>query len=107
MEEEFKKRKGIGRGAMELGGYSTNGVLLVDLIENIQNQIMRRGPEAKTASKYTTYWFHTDGMIEHVTQRLDLFAVVNFVEMTTTMIQVGPPTTQSTMNPTKSTAQAI
>ena len=86
MEEEFKKRKGIGRGAMELGGYSSNGVL-VDLMEKI-NQIMRRGPEAKTASKYTTYWFHTDGMIKHVTQRLDLFAVVNFVEMTTTMIQV-------------------
>ena len=86
MEEEFKKRKGIGRGAMELGGYSSNGVL-VDLMEKI-NQIMRRGPEAKTASKYTTYWFHKDGMIKHVTQRLDLFAVVNFVEMTTTMIQV-------------------
>ena len=85
MEEEFKKRKGIGRGAMELGGYSSNGVL-VDLMEKI-NQ-MRRGPEAKTASKYTTYWFHTDVMIKHVTQRLDLFAVVNFVEMTTTMIQV-------------------
>ena len=85
MEEEFKKRKGIGRGAMELGGYSSNGVL-VDLMEKI-NQIMRRGPEAKTASKYTTYWFHTDGMIKDVTQRLDLFAVVNFVEMTTTMIQ--------------------
>ena len=50
------------------------------------NQIMK-GPEAKTASKYITYWFHTDGMIKHVTQRLDLFAVVNFVEMTTTMIQ--------------------
>ena len=88
MEEQIKKRKGIGRGAMELGGYSSNGVL-VDLMEKI-NQIMRRGPEAKTASKYTTYWFHTDGMIKHVTQRLDLFAVVNFVEITTTiaMIQV-------------------
>ena len=72
---------GIGCGAMELGGYSTNG----DLIEKII-QIMK-GPEAKTASKYITYWFHTDGMIKHVTQRLDLFAVVNFVEMTTTMIQ--------------------
>ena len=72
---------GIGCGAMELSGYSTNG----DLIEKI-NQIMK-GPEAKTASKYITYWFHTDGMIKHVTQRFDLFAVVNFVEMTTTMIQ--------------------
>ena len=81
LEEQIKKRKEIGRGAMELGGYSTNG----DLIEKI-NQIMK-GPEAKTASKYITYWFHTDGMIKHVTQRLDLFAVVNFVEMTTTMIQ--------------------
>ena len=36
MEEQIKKRKEIGRGAMELGGYSTNG----DFIEKI-NQIMK------------------------------------------------------------------
>ena len=36
-----------------------------------KNQADNEGssPEAKTASKYTTYWFHTDGMIKHVTQR--------------------------------------
>ena len=64
--------KEIGRGGMELSGYSTNGALMEKI-----SQIMRKGPEAKTASKYTTYWFHTDGMFKHVTQRLDLFAVVN------------------------------